>query len=990
MQKISDHLGPNIDRLNSIGTGVGIDIYAQGTISEAPSSAMSYPLAAELGFYNSYAWCLNAYPLVQDAIQFLTQEILKFQLDLNGWQAGEVALNVFLLSCGLLNVVEEDLRGRAPRLPVQLMTRLGRCAAWMAGAIRVAEAAASVTSWRRRVGLRRWQEAWQASLDDFLSVFIKAPLPRPALFAEPAARLAELLLSLPLPPDLQAKHIGAPTLFRRLDTTHFDVLALGRRFADRFPDRSERILVVGLRTSGSYFAPLLKAYLKTSGYDVRSMTINPGKGPGRWEKQQLRRSARRGLTALIVDDSPQTGGSIVLALDIARLAGFSLEKMKVLAPLHPATRDCLKNLPEEMVISLEPENSHKFCLLAPELVERRLGEYFRAPDIRGIRLVVSDAVKGFNEGLERLSSNDRGTRIKRVYEVHLDTTRGKEVRYVLAKGVGWGWLSYHAFLVGHRLSGFVPPVLGLRDGIVYMEWYPHPTVARHHAGERKEIIETSASYIARRARSLVLNSSSTSGRNIKRHEEGFLLLYRTFGRAYPWLSWRVLMRRRLERRLSRERGPRPTLIDGKMAGDEWIVGPRGFLKIDYEHHGMGKSELNVTDPAYDLAETILRLALPVEEERDLIHRYIEASEDHSIERRLFINKLLAGLWTMSSAKAHFFAAPQSAEYQQHLHRQFMNAWNFLSEQAAYFCGDLCRSTRDVEWRSPLVFLDVDGVLDQCRFGFPCTTADGMEAIALLATHGFCVALNTARSVSEVKTYCEAYGFAGGVAEYGGFMWDAVRKRGQSLLSEDATRQLAELRTHLRRIPGVFLDDRYHYSIRAFTYAAKPRALASLLINALRGVGVGPGTPTPLPPLIADHLITELGLNRLSIHQTASDTTIVAKEADKGTGLVALRDWIFEPDAETVAIGDSEADLKMFRVAKRCFAPAQIGCAIQARLLGCKIAHHSYQRGFLEVARLLVHPDDRRCDRCLNVRDSWPQDDLFLEILKVTDRFSARL
>ena len=36
------------------------------------------------------------------------------------------------------------------------------------------------------------------------------------------------------------------------------------------------------------------------------------------------------------------------------------------------------------------------------------------------------------------------------------------------------WLGYHAFLAGHRLAGFVPPVLGLRDGVLYSEWLPQP------------------------------------------------------------------------------------------------------------------------------------------------------------------------------------------------------------------------------------------------------------------------------------------------------------------------------------------------------------------------------------------------------------------------------------------------------------------------------------------------------------------------------------
>ena len=69
--------------------------------------------------------------------------------------------------------------------------------------------------------------------------------------AKSGSRLA-MLLQPPLPPDLQAEPIGIPSAFRRLDLTHFDVLALGQNFVTRFPDRFQPILLLGLRTAGSY------------------------------------------------------------------------------------------------------------------------------------------------------------------------------------------------------------------------------------------------------------------------------------------------------------------------------------------------------------------------------------------------------------------------------------------------------------------------------------------------------------------------------------------------------------------------------------------------------------------------------------------------------------------------------------------------------------------------------------------------------------------
>lgn len=95
----------------------------------------------------------------------------------------------------------------------------------------------------------------------------------------------------------------------------------------------------------------------------------------------------------------------------------------------------------------------------------------------------------------------------------------------------------------------------------------------------------------------------------------------------------------------------------------------------------------------------------------------------------------------------------------------------------------------------------------------------------------------------------------------------------------------------------------------------------------------------LPTLVVAHLIAEKRLDRLSFHQTTIDTAVVAKDVDKGTGLAALRDRVLGPDAETIAVGDTEADLPMFRRATRSFAPAQISCRRQARLLGCTVSRH---------------------------------------------------
>src|SRR5712671_1777219 len=934
-------------------------------------------LPAEADFYSYYDWCLDPHPTIGEVTDHLRGEIDRLNIVPEGWQTGEVATNVFLLSCAVLNSVDEYLRGPTLRMPRQLAARrLGRRARWMA------EKTAGRFRQRNRAQVHRWKERWQAGLDDFLAVFALGTLDR-ASFVKRGSRLAELLGS-PLPSDLQAEHIGVPSAFGRLDVTHLDILALGRRFAERFPDRSQPILVLGVRTGGTYFAALLRAFFKAEGYrTVSSLTVQVNKGAGHWERSELKRYAGQKYTAVIVDDPPSTGSAVMLAFDIACLAGFSSDRIVVLVPTDPARRDWFKSLPIRLLVALEPEQWLKHQLFDPRAVESQLAEYFRPLNFVDVTVVTSRRADDLNA---RLLSGMRGARLKRIYEVRLRPARGQtETRYILAKSVGWGWLGYHAFLAGRRLSEFVPPILGLRDGILYMEWIPQRALPNGGRSERNLWIETSASYVAARARTLRLSEVKTGGRAPQQHENGLRLLERVLSKAYGRFPTDLLMWSRVRTRLRQLPCPYPTLIDAKMRRVEWIVGASGLLKTDFEHHGMGKAELNVKDPAYDLADIILSLALSPEEETKLVRSYARASGDSDIEQRLFINKLLAGFWAMELAQDHLFSEPQTMGEQQEIHQRFMSAWHFLTVHTARFCGSYCRPQQEARWRSPLLALDIDGVLDRLIFDDPATTAAGIEALSLLSGNGVSVALNTARSIAEVKEYCHAYGLAGGVAEHGGCLWDAVVQREEVLVSPEAMRQLEELKRNLQRLPGVFVDDRHQFSIRAFTYDDEPRSMFSRLVRSVRSFSVGRGMPTPLPALVMNHLMTALQLDRLSFHHTMIDTTIVAKDVNKGTGLLALRNWVLGADAETIAVGDSEADLPMFRVATRSYAPAQIGCAQEARLLGCQISRHRYQRGFLDIARTLTHPDGQRGERWAEGKAIGPgRGCLFLELLQAAD------
>ena len=891
--------------------------------------------------------------------QRLGHELARPPQDLEGWPRQEVPANVFLLSCALADATDDYLVGesydfsRAAVLPgIGRLTRV---------VDRLLQARAGYRA-RRQGGLRRWRGAWGSALVEFLEAWMAEGNPDPARLASAKATLAGLL-DRALPEELLARRAKVPAAFRTQDLTHHDVVELVDRFAAAFPDRERPILAVGLRTAGSYFAPLVCASLKVRGYrNVEAVTLRPKKGVAPWEQEAIARCGAGGGLAVLVDEPANTGETLARTAELVGRSGVPAQNVVVLVPVHPTRRDwneaheCLP-LSRSTVIALEPEDWHKHRLLDPEPLGRQLQEYFAARGYAEAVVVASREAERLNHRLQRLSEEKFHSRLKRVYEVRLRDLEGRvETRYVLAKSVGWGWLGYHAFVVAERLADFVPPVLGLRHGILYMEWLPKGDVsAVPH--DREELVRRAASYVAARVRSLRLPADPVPGLD-PQHQKGHQLLAFVLSDAFGSKLAALLVRARLCRELSRRACPVPTLIDGKMRLLEWLRGPASFLKTDFEHHGMGKTELNVTDPAYDLADAVMHFGLSETEEQLLLQRYCDASGDHGVAERLFPYKLLAGTYAIKSAMTNL-RDPRLRHRAQEFNQSYIEAAGFLTAHTVRFCGRLCRRPQTLSWRSPLVVLDIDGVLDKQIFGFPSTTAAGIEAIALLHAHGVAVALNSARTLGEVQEYSRAYGCAGGVAEYGGVAWDAVTGRVEVLVTEESCEQIRRLDRALRRIRGVFVDDRYRHSLRAYSYEGS--------------------RTVPLPSALVEGTIADLGLDRLRLHQTYVDSAVLAREVDKGKGLRALLALAGVEDAETVAIGDSEADLPMFRVATRSFAPRHISAKATARRLGCHVTDRTYQPGLLSAVRMIVHPQGDRCPRCESCAG------LFGELLNVADR-----
>ncbi|MBI1866800.1 MAG: HAD family phosphatase [Methylocystis sp.] len=924
-------------------------------------------LDSELSFYGDYSDWLNPIPTVGEAVAHLSREVTRLETSLEPWQLNEAMTNVFLLSCTLLNSIDDYAHGPAYRVPNKASRLPGARLAQRA--LTLTEASTAVLRSARVARAGRWERQWQAGFDIFLQLLV-GEAPRPEAVARSARQLSSLLLR-PLPADLQAERIRVPSAFRKQDLTPFDIFALGRKFISRFPDRQQPILIVGLRTAGAYFAPLLRAFLKSEGYlDVDMATMRPKRGLAARERAELTRCARAGCLAVVIDEPPFSGATIAEGVEQLRKTGFHSDKLVILFPVR--YRDWRAHVEatgflDEVVICLEPEEWHKYRILASEVVEDRLREYFFRRNYAAATVVASPEADQYNARLlERSDANDR-ERLKRVFAVRLETRDGRiETRFVLAKGVGWGVFGYSAFLAGWRLAGLVPPLLGLRDGILYTEWLPQDQSHGAGAVQRSQWIERTADYVAARVGCLRLAADPTPELGVDPQHEGFRVLRLSLCKAYGSAIAAKLMGGRFLSRLSRRTCPNPTMIDGKMAPSEWIVGPSGLLKTDFEHHGFGKVELNVCDPAYDLADAVLQLELSPQEQRELIQRYANKTGDAGVQNRLFMNKLIAGSWLMASSLERALEPPQSERRAAEANKQYIQAWDFLTRECARFCGALCHRPQSPQWGARLVALDIDGVLDRRTFGFPTATAASIRALRLLHAHGFAVAVNTARSARQVKEYCSAYGFVGGVAEYGGYVFDAISGKGVRVASAAAMEQLEKLRAALRELPGVFLNDGYEYSIRAYAFERN--------------------RTVPLPAAMVPNLMSRLQLGRLRCFNTSIDTTVMAKDVDKGVGLRALLEAAKQRPLETVAIGDSEPDLAMFRVADRSFTPGKIGRPDLVQAIGGKVARAAAQRGLLEIVRSLIHPDGGSCPVCPPTElVCGAQDALFLDLLETADK-----
>ncbi len=863
---------------------------------------------SEQRFYSNYSWCLNPYPKVSQVMDAIRMEAKGLEKMEGSWQINESIMTIFSLACAVSCSTDDFLNKKGYR---QISHK-------------------SLLQWRVK-----WEDTIASLLDSYL---MEGSIDRN--FCESAALdLADLSRTV-LPKKILNQAVTSPRAFRCQDLTPYDVLTLSKKYCLENTDKNKPILIIGLRSAGSYFAPVLRADLAKRGYnDISMLTLRPKKGASRNEKEKIQEFVNQDASIVIIDEPIYVGLTLKICIKILDELKVQRQSVSVLFPLHPSATDLNKTEAPSALegchfITSSPDEYFKYGKLKKDKVQKQLEEYFLARDYKKVTLITDTNVHKFNKMLIKQSENSWTEHLKRVYGVQLERQSGEiEIQYIIAKSVGWGWQSYRDFFAANCLKDFVPSILGLRDGILYSEWIEDSPSVKEI--DRNKIVEIVSGYVAARVEGLSFEEDPSS--YISEPHVGMLLVYRNHAGT---LLGRITNRLKIEAfryKLATLPCPTPTLIDGNMRIADWLKRDLELVKTDYAHHGLGKIEVNVTDPAYDLANSILSFEMSEQEETDLIQRYRSISGDMNITERITLYKVLTGLWSMQQSTGRLHDDKLSFRHREYSD-DFIKAWTFTMIQLARYTASFVTK---LEGKSPfktIVVSDVDGVIDQHITGIPSNTPSGIKALSLLHMNGYPIVLNTARSVYDVKEYCKAYGFLGGVAESGSYIWDAATDKERILVSAETLTKIERVKLALEDIPGVFINPYYKYSIKAFQYG-----------DSITGT-------IPVSTELINRVLVQCEAEDLYVHQTSTDTAVLSPGIDKGTGMMALLELLDCNTCNTIAIGDTEPDLSMFRVANRSYAPSHTNVLNAAIQMECHVANKPFQLGLLEIAHHIIQTD----------------------------------
>ncbi|HEX2914126.1 MAG TPA: hypothetical protein VH186_25215, partial [Chloroflexia bacterium] len=397
--------------------------------------------------------------------------------------------------------------------------------------------------------------------------------------------------------------------------------------------------------------------------------------------------------------------------------------------------------------------------------------------------------------------------------------------------------------------------------------------------------------------------------------------------------------------------------------------PEGSLKkSNFDYRAFSNLDFYCYDPVYDLAglATELELAsikanLPANLAARQLKKEYEALTGEAVSEE----RWLLYSWVSYLARNHNPALEkQSPEMTRGLARSFQTYY------ASVYFADLEPGTSA---KGTLCALDVDGVLETGKFGFPALSPASASALRALIRHGYRPVLVTGRSLAEVRERCYNYRLSGGVAEYGGVIYNHRTGETHELLNESERASLQELRHVLSTMEGVYLDSDYRVAVRAYHLRPSGRrhGLSSEEVNTALDRSGTTGLIRSIP-----------GYNQ---------TDFMVVGIDKGTG---LREMLaaFEPEARTgeqpavaFAVGDTLADLPMLRMASQAWAPGHAAANMKNEPV--RVTRQAFQAGLKQATAELLGHQPGHCAICRVVPHSDETQQL-LGLLEVMDSSKA--
>jgi hydroxymethylpyrimidine pyrophosphatase-like HAD family hydrolase len=835
-------------------------------------------------------------------------------------------LDAYLLGCGMNQIVEDYLYTDAyvlRRGAAYLVTIPGAAGAISAGTARGIDAThvklrSLLPHFRRIAG-------WQAELSKLieqLALLVIRDGADAAIDHEVRVRaemICEPVESFPAP--LLRSLIRLPSCFRSFDQQPADLDRLVRRLIDRVSDSSTPITVVGVRTSGSYLAPLIAAILRTYGYSgVEVLTMRPGYPLSSGQRSTLRSSARRGGLVVLTDDPPATGEALAKASDELRTSGVPARSIVLFLQLF-SSGDAL---PETLT-------GHPSALLP--WTEWSVHEQMEPQ-------AVQSALEGFLdpghsvESVERLPlAHPPRSHAQGLYRVRvIDGDSQSHERHVHVSGTGLGYFGRHSLSIAKELPGLVPRVYGYSRGLLYRDWLPEERrLSLTQLNGQDASFRSAIEYVKARRAALRVNEDKSLRQfgRLPVWEVASNVLSQAFGRA--WFLVRVPLLDRPVRRMLKVM--RPSVVDGSMASSHWFRSDEyspDLLKVDFDRRAFSNLNLYSYDSVFDLAALAADLdnaTLAAGLSTDISDRLRAACEAAAGERvspeRWLLHQLVH-VWDLG--RDHHPSVDVRRAGARALQRYFGEL--FFRDVAFSTDGELCG-------------LDLDGVLETEPLGFPALTGTSALALRSVLQHGYRPILVTGRSLAEVQDRCSAYKLAGGVAEYGAVAYNHHTRRSRPTITQGDQQALDRLREALRGVEGVFLDQNYHHAVRAYRADAEGRrqSLPAGIVGRLLAEG---GLHDRIRPIPGDSQ-TDFVISRIS---KATGVRMLA--ADLGVENAGESDWPL-----ALAVGDTVTDLPFLSLARLASAPGHAGEGM--RRADVTVERGKYQAGLAQaVGRLLGH------------------------------------